>query len=211
MKFKVKLELTTNLLGTVTKNQEVYDTYIKTRAKGKETRDEFCSPLADDEMKEKEAKGWTGFMMEEGKPFVMDYYIRGFLKNAGNVIKKDLDLKNLKSKIDNFVFVFPRKIFLDKNIMDQPYERPLRAMTMQGPRVTLAKSDQIEAGAKLEFILDIPYECEIKEKHLRAMLDYGQYQGLGQFRNGGFGRFKYTLESMDKKKKKVSEKLSEEE
>lgn len=196
MKFKVKITTTTDLLGTVPKTQEIYDNYIKTRAKGKETRDEFCSPLDDNEVKEKDAKGWTGFMEDDGKPFVMDYFIRGFLKNAGNVIKKDLGLKNLKSKIDNFVFIFPRKIFINGVKKDKPLERPLRAMTAQGPRVSLAKSDVIEAGATLDFTIDIPYTCEIKEKHIKAMLDYGQYQGLGQFRNGGYGRFSYDIEEI---------------
>lgn len=196
MKFKVKITTDTDLLGTLPKTQEIYDDYIKIRAKGKETRDEFCSPLEDEEVDKREAKGWTGFMQQDGKPIVMDYYIRGFLKNAGNVIKNDIGVKNLKSKIDNHVFIFPRKIEIQGEYAAAPLERPLRAMTAQGPRVSLAKSDVINAGAVLEFEIHIPYTCEIGEKHLRAMLDYGQYCGLGQFRNGGYGRFSYSLEKI---------------
>jgi hypothetical protein len=201
MKYKVTLTTITDMLGTVTKDPAVYDTYIRTRAEGKETRDEFCSPLSEEETEQREIKGWTGFMEEEGKPFVLDYMIRGFLKNAANIIKNDINLKNPKNKISNYVFVFPRKIFIDGEkggefCHEHVLERPLRAETMQGPRVTLARSDSIKAGAKLTFEIHIPYKCEITEKKLREILDYGQYQGLGQWRNASHGRFTYELEEI---------------
>ena len=200
MIFNVKLTLTTDQLGTVPKTQEIYDSYIKTRAKGKETKDEFASPLQESEVSAREAKGWTGFMMENGKPFVMDYFIRGFMKNAGNVLKAELGIKNLRSKIDNYLFIFPRKIFFKGTMGDSPLERPLRAQTAQGPRVSLVRSDVIQEGATLEFEIHVPYPCEIKEKHVKGMLDYGKYQGLGQFRNGGYGRFEYKLTESNKSK-----------
>lgn len=66
-------------------------------------------------------------------------------------------------------------------------QRPLRAQTMQGERVTLANSETIPAGSTLEFTVvcfddkDMKLVCE--------WLDYGVWRGLGQWRNSGKGKF----------------------
>ena len=190
---KVELTFTTNILGSQPKNQDVVDSYIKTRAKGKETADEFASPLSDDLINEKESKAWTGFQEENGFPFIMDYAVKGFLKHSGNVQKEHLSIKALRSKIDDLVFVTPRKIFFDKPILKEPFQRPLRAMTMQGPRVTLVKSDIVEEGAKITFWINVPIPCEITKDKMLKILSFGEYTGIGQFRNGGFGKFTYKI------------------
>jgi hypothetical protein len=77
-------------------------------------------------------------------------------------------------------------------------ERSLRAETMQGDRTALAKSEAVEAGCTMP-VLD-PAEkgngIGSKAKPVRVNLDvirqwfnYGQLSGLGQWRNGSFGRF----------------------
>ena len=198
-KLDVELTLITEQLGTVPKQEEIFTTYIRDRAKGKETKDEFKSPLHDYEANERELRGWTGFMEDQNGPFIMDYMVKGFIKNAGNIMKdKVIPVKNLRSKIDDFIFVTPRKIYFDGEKGPEPLERSLRVMTMQGPRVSLAKSDYIEAGAKLKFSIECPFPSEIDEKHVLQMLDYGKFMGLGQFRNGGYGRFSYKITSRSK-------------
>lgn len=191
-KVKVKIKFTEDVLGTVPKSQKVYDEYIKTRAKGKETADEFASPLDKEQEELKAAKGWTGFHEEKGKPFLFDYQVKGFLKEAANTLKNQLGTKNLKSKIESYVFVKPRKIFFDGKRRKDPIERPLRAMTAQGPRVTLAKSDAMLAGSKIEFELNV-LDGPVSRNALNEILDYGQFKGLCQARGMGFGRFTYKI------------------
>ena len=198
-KLDIELTLVEDMLGTIPKEEKVFKAYLKHRAGGKEQKDEFKSPLNDAEVSEREAKGWTGFMEEDNKPFIMNYMIKGFLKNSGNIQKdKSIAIKNLKSKVNDFVYIYPRRIFFDGNKKEHPLERPLRAMTMQGPRVSLVRSDVMEAGAKLSFEIHVPYACEIKQEHIEKMLDHGQYMGLGQFRNGAYGSFTYKVVSSDK-------------
>ena len=72
-------------------------------------------------------------------------------------------------------------------------ERPLRAETAQGPRVALARSEMLPSGTKISCGITVLGEV-ISEKALREILDYGYWQGLGQWRNGGWGRFRYVLE-----------------
>lgn len=73
-------------------------------------------------------------------------------------------------------------------------ERPLRAMTALGPRVTVARSEQLPAGVTFRCGLTV-FPGEITEEALRELLDYGFYCGLLQWRNGGFGSFRYELEA----------------
>ena len=74
----------------------------------------------------------------------------GFLKESGNTLKDQLGIRNLRSKIDQYIYILPRRIHFAKK-PDGVLERPLRAMTMQGPRVALTRSDMVKAGTRLEF------------------------------------------------------------
>jgi len=178
----VTIRLETEMLGTVPKNKEIYATYIESKAPD--------SPNGEAEtVEEIEEKGWTGFHRDEEGLFVYDYFIKGFFKNAGNVLKDSLKVKNLRSKLSDNFFVFPRKIRIGKDSPDGVIERPLRAQTMQGPRVTLARSDYIAIGTEITFQIGWIGHKEISEKLLMELLSYGELQGLGQFRNGGYGRF----------------------
>lgn len=183
---KYKITLTEPMLGTIPKNKEVFSTYIATKVADKEGIDYASEVETVEDLKE---KGYTGFHSDEQGIFIFDYMIKGFLKNAGNTLKDIQKVKALSSKIDNFVFIFPRKIHVGKTQPDGILERPLRAMTMQGPRVTLAKSDYIDAGVSFDIELKLLSHKEVSEKIIDELFEYGQLKGLGQFRNGSYGRF----------------------
>lgn len=73
-------------------------------------------------------------------------------------------------------------------------ERPLRADTQKGPRVTLVRSDVLEAGTRLEFNLRTLWPEALGEEFLRSCFDRGIYAGFGQWRTAGWGRFEYEIE-----------------
>ncbi len=178
-----KIQLIEDMLGTVPKDPKVYATFIESKKPNDIQEDEFTS------VEKAEEKGWTGFHKDENGIFIYDYMIKGFLKNAGNVLKEAAKIKALRSKLDNYLFVFPRKIYLGQHEPDGYIERPLRAMTQKGPRVTLARSDKIKAGKIIEFEIGILDHTEIKWKLVDTLFEYGALAGLGQFRNGSYGRF----------------------
>ena len=66
-------------------------------------------------------------------------------------------------------------------------QRPLRAQTPQGERVSLAMSEQAPAGAVCEF--KVVCLSNAHEAAVREWLDYGKWSGIGQWRNSGKGRF----------------------
>ena len=128
---------------------------------------------------------------------MFDYSVKGFFKDACAATNRfDKDLRNgleklsaYKTKIDGCIFVFPRFI----PIQLAPYtqigvcERPLRAETAQGPRVSVCRSETVPAGSSITCEIDIM--SKDLEPYVRLWLDYGKLRGLGQWRNSGKGRF----------------------
>jgi hypothetical protein len=195
-KYELVFELTEPMLGTIPKDQKVFENFVMDQAKTDVEKQKAEGDLAR-VPEEVESRGWTGFYENEaGQPIMMDYQFKGFLKNAGNVLKGALKIPNLRQHVSDTVFVNPRSIVLaDKP--DGVLERPLRAMTMQGPRVTLVRSDVINPGHK--YVLEIQKldGSKVTDKALESILSYGEQVGLLQWRNGGYGRFKVI--SFDKK------------
>ena len=199
-KIKVKVTTTEGMLGTSPFNEEIYRDFIGSKSPDAATVEEEVAALGADAVTE---KGMTGFPRDEdGKPFVYDYQIKGFFKDACSMLnrvggkdengkKKKLNesskLTAFKKIIDGMIFVSPRQIPIDFTGEVQLCQRPLRAQTMQGERVALAISEEVPAGASLTF-----YIIVLDESHLPAIrewLDYGALRGLGQWRNSGKGRF----------------------
>lgn len=193
-KYHVRLTLEEDILGTVPKDKDVYAAYIATRAALDD--ETLAEELASVETIEE--KGWTGFHTEDGKPFLYDYVIKGFCKDACGMLRrvKGTESKKLtayRKVIDGLVFPTPRKIrlVLPEGTKLGICERPLRAQTAQGERVALARSDTCPPGTVIEF--DLVILGGVSEALLREWLDYGALRGLGQWRNSGKGRFGYEL------------------
>ena len=192
---KIKFTLLTSMLGTLPSDQEVFKTYVASKAPEESGEESLATP------EEVEKKGTTIFHRnDQGELILRDYLIKGALKARADAIRarkgKGKDEKgnwgSIRGKIDEDVHVYPEMISLGITEPDGMYERPLRAMTAQGPRVSLANSETVNAGRS--------WECEIllrpgriTEKMLIEILDELQYVGFGQWRNAGHGRTSYTI------------------
>lgn len=191
-KINVIIRLTSPLLGTVPYNKDLYTDFIE-KNKPQEIGEDEAENINisdDEEIRKIMEKGWTGFMKDKKSGlFIYNYMVKGFLKAAGNNLKEQVSIKNLRSKLDEFMFVHPRRIFFGKDAPDGVFERPIRVQTMKGPRVALIKSDKIEEGLELAFDIEYLKYSEMSTELMYVLLDYGHLKGLGQFRNGGFGSF----------------------
>ena len=129
-----------------------------------------------------------------------EHMILGFFKSAAGALKAQVGLVQHKSKIDQYLFCRPTNLLLTRDGVpiieeDSVLERPLRAQTMQGPRVALASSEQVDDPWEITMELTlVPNEGSAKSRALswetiETCLDYGALNGLGQWRNGGYGRF----------------------
>ena len=187
---KVRLTLIEPILGTWPANKEIAAEFISSKAPDASTIEDEISALGVDAVVE---KGKTIFpKLDDGTPLLYDYQIKGFFKDACGMLSRvktteSSKLKAYKKIIDGLIFVEPRTIpFLNYGEVHD-CQRPLRAQTAQGERVSLANSEEIDAGATLEF--EIICLDESHEKAVREWLNYGQRRGLGQWRNSGKGRF----------------------
>lgn len=192
-KYKLKVTFLEDVLGSTPLNEEVFSDYIASKHPNGNGAEELAT-LETDTM-----RGKTGFHRNEnGTPVLYNYVVKGFLKDSWTKCREHKnsrakELKAGKNKLTGHVFISERIIPI-LGVRD-PYvlERPLRAETMQGPRVALAASEAIPAGAHFACTLEVLAPHIITEDLLRELLDYGKYSGFGQWRSGGFGRFEYTL------------------
>ncbi len=198
---RIKVTFIEELLGTLPNTEEVYREFIGAKAPDAASIEEEVAALGADEVA---IKGTTVFpRAPDGTPFLYDYQIKGFFKDAcsmlarltgkdehgkkAKAVNESGKLTAYKKVIDGLIFVKPREILLHANMETGKCERPLRAQTAQGERIALASSESLPAGTW--------FECEIiclnpaHENAVREWLDYGEYRGVGQWRNSGKGRF----------------------
>ena len=187
---KVKLTFTEEVLGTAPNNKELHDDYIASKAPDAMSREEEIAAIGVGDMVE---KGMTVFpRTEDGTPFIWDYQIKGFFKDACGMLRKatgskSAKLKAYKKEIDGLVFIRERRIpFRNKGQIGE-CQRPLRAATPQGDRVALAHSETVQADSCIEFTV-VCLKDDLMEL-VREWLDYGTLRGIGQWRNSGKGRF----------------------
>ena len=188
----VRLTLIEEMLGTKAANPDVFSDFIASKAPdGDKRREEL------DTAENREEAGTTVFSRDDnGKPMLWDYQIKGFFKDACGALRRadgtaSKELKAYKTTIDGVIFVNPRKIALQlpTGATVGVCERPLRADTAQGPRVSVCRSETVPAGTIIE--CEIVIMAATLKKLVTEWLDYGKLRGLGQWRNSGKGRIKW--------------------
>lgn len=203
-KIKVKLTFKEPILGTWPANPNVAREFIASKAPDAATVEDEVAALGADAVAD---KGMTVFPRDpDGRPIFYDYQIKGFFKDSCGMLsriggktetgkKKAVNesgrITAYKKTIDGLIFVEPRMIpiVFDGEIGD--CQRPLRAQTAQGERVSLTNSEEIPAGATCEFTIVLLDESH--EKAVLEWMDYGSLRGIGQWRNSGKGRFLYEI------------------
>ena len=209
-KIIVKVKFIEGILGTASNDKEIYSKFIASKSPDAATIEDEVAAVGVDEFVE---KGTTVFpKLEDGTPYLYDYQIKGFFKDTckmlskltkkdpetgkkGKAVNESSKITAYKSVIDGLIFVAPRKIPFKFDGDISICQRPLRASTAQGERIALASSEEIPAGAEIEFQV----LC-MSDDHLKAViewLDYGYFRGIGQWRNSSKGRFCY--EAYDEK------------
>lgn len=205
LKLDVRLTLTEEALGTSSSSKELHKEYIASKAPDAKSTEEEVAALGVDAVDE---KGRTVFPRmtvgdDEDVPFVYDYQLKGFFKDAAKMLKKVSGsecskVRAYKQAIDGLIFIDQRKIpWMAEDgtpaHVGPTCERPLRASTPMGERIAISSSETVPAGSHLDFgiiLLDKTLLPMVKE-----CLTYGRLRGLCQWRNRGKGTF--TWEATD--------------
>jgi hypothetical protein len=163
-----------------------------------------------DVAEEKEARSWVGFKRnEEGHLYIDGRCVKAMLKEAANIIKdiapnggkqkgknagKSKGVTAFKSKVADRVFVVDERVYFTREgnkiqAPDELEERPVHAMTPQGPRSSLKRTD-ILRDVEVEFTVRRLATNDVPEEALWAALVYAQSIGLGADRSQNRGTMK---------------------
>lgn len=187
-----RLTFLESILGTASGDPCIHEEFIASKAPDAPSREEEVEAIGVDGVVEKSKTFFS--RNEDGEPIMWDYQVRGFFKAACGALRqvkgtKSEKIKAYKKKVDQLVFVNPRKIKVNFDGEIGSCQRPLRGQTAQGEKIALANSEEIPAGA----YIDIEVEC-LNESDLATVeewLEYGRFNGLGQWRNSGHGKFSW--------------------
>lgn len=217
---RYRLTGTSAIMGSNPANPDIHSQYVAAKAKelakaglisdeqarAKAEEETSMLPSAEElaeQQRDIKERGLTVFLRNgRGELCLSAHVIKGYFKSAFTVLKDQLKISAVKGKVDNLIFVSPAyiPILMDGRPVHTPdgyCERPLRAETMQGPRISLASSELLDAPWELEFELTLignsatKRSVEISWAEIECALSYGEFKGLGQWRNGGYGSFRF--------------------
>lgn len=208
---RVKLTFIDSILGGEPGSKELHADYIQSKippdvyspAELKKIQQEELDALM-----EGDEKGKTIFYKDpDGNPCLKNNHIKGFFKSACKALRDDKS--NLSSKITAYKSEIDHKVFIYADKADKSNrfiriqncgevgscQRPLRAQTAQGERVAIADSEEVEAGAFIEFdVVTLQNDKKpLGNKLVKEWLEYGEFSGLGQWRNSGHGAFVFEV------------------
>ena len=193
---KVKATFIDEVLGTVPGDRDIYENHV-----APDYPDDAEKLPKPENLTEAVDKGTTFFYQDaDGNPIMRAYQVKGFFKDSASALSRvkktakqpgsvSSGVKAYKKIIDGLIFITEDDIPLQlQDGAELGYcERPLRAQTAQGERVSLARSQSAPAGTVIEFTIQM-FDAGL-EKWVRELLDYGRFRGFLQWRNSGKGRF----------------------
>lgn len=186
----------TPILGVTPTTETLLTEYVMSKAKLTEEQQEAELEA----MPESDIPGLTGFSRNKKDELCLSHHhIKGFFKEALKALRATDKVTAYKTKVDLLIFAEPTLIPFKRDgkpIMeeDRIFERPIRIEGMTGTRTALCASETIDDPWSVDVEITLfpddgktPLTWNIVEEALA----YGAYHGLGQWRNGGYGRFTF--------------------
>lgn len=203
---KIRITLEEEMLGMCPSIKDIHEKFIASKGPNAQTIEEEIEAHGEEEVVE---SSMTVFPRDElGRPIMWDYQMKGMFKDSAGMLSrakgtKSSALKAYKKIIDGLVFVNPRKIpcVLPNEGEIGSCQRPLRAQTAKGERVSLAHSETVPAGTVIEFEVSFYDIKSVEDQKSKAnlhdclieWLEYGAMRGMGQWRNSGKGRYHFEI------------------
>lgn len=207
-KYEIKAVFITEVLGTTPTSKTVYSDYIASELHEEDAETEL------ETVEDTGEKGHTTFrVLDDGTPVLASYVVLGAMKSAIYAlrkVKKADGKKTACAKLTAYKPLVAQNVFVyrpgpDKDVLlagedgqllrlevpeGQEWgvnQRPLRAVTAQGPRVALASSDTLPPGTSFTFQLWVMSD-KISQEVLEEIVAYWSLHGFGAWRNAGYGR-----------------------
>lgn len=196
----------TEYLGSLPGSKQIYTDYIASKAPDAMTMAQEIELYGQEDVENNKR---TKIPRDaDGDLCILDYQVRGFLKNAAEALKRAgiLNVTAYVKNLSQLVFISgseeftpalktiklikPEKAAISLN------ERPLMANTPKGQRVGIASSESLPPGTTFEFYLSLLNKKF--EPAVLSWLEYSWFSGLGQWRTAGHGRFRVDIERKGK-------------
>ncbi len=193
-KYEVELKFTTPSASSTPKNPKDTVAMLEARMPAKPPEDALPLPeLAEQVAIEVGAtveveRGYATFKRDDNGLYYEARCVRAHIKDCANQLQGLLNIKALKAKVANRVYVEPARIYLEKAEPDGNETRIIHAMTMKGPRSSLKTIDYVDKPT-LKFRLKVLDDGVIDEEILKAIFEYGSEHGMGQERSQDWGKY----------------------
>lgn len=197
---KVRLNFLEEILGS-SPNKEIMAEHLQGKCPTQANAEQELASLP-----EELERQTTVFPKDENGLFIWDYQVRGMFKELLKILCELGDITTITKfgasrVVDNQIFIRERKIYFKRNgeyvkKADGVCERSLRAVTMQGERISIARSESLNTDVKVEFTIELLKSSNPKAKtvsigDIEECLNYGLRKGFSQWRNSGKGRFEW--------------------
>lgn len=133
--------------------------------------------------------GYATFKRDEGGLYYEARCVKSHMEDSAEQIRSLLDIRALRPKVKNRVYVKPQRIYLDKENPDGYEVKPVQAMTRRGPISTLKCIDYLLMPL-MKFRLKVLDDDVITKSILDAIFEYGGEHGMGQERGEDWGKYK---------------------
>lgn len=196
--YRVKLAIRDRLCGGVPKNKDLIKNWVaattgfndaQTEVQTQEHLDAMTADVAE--------KSWNGFPSDERGLYLYARQVKALFKECATMLRLTTDRRGSKQILQHGFEVKSLdgrdRVHLGREKPDGDTEQPIHVQTPQGPRTALKRVDYVE-GASVEFevwVLATEHgeTRHVGEDEIRAMLTFGQENGLGADRSQGSGKF----------------------
>lgn len=159
--------------------------------------DELTEQVAEEVGAVEEAeRGWATFKRDEEGIYYEARCVRAHLKDCAQQLAGILNIRGLKAKVANRVYVEPERLRLTKSDgspvkeIDGTETRMIHVITRRGPRNDVKQVDYISPPCRLTFSLKVLDDGLVDRDILEAIFEYGGTHGMGQERSQQWGQYR---------------------
>jgi len=182
----VVLQVQNELMGGTPKNPELIRDWLEAK---KAPEPEKNAAEIEAGIDATEERSWCGFQSKDGLGLCLrGYHVKAHLKDCANVLKDIVDVKALRSKVADRIYVVEDYIPLGVSEPTAFFEHPVHVMTRQGPRSALKRSDYV-MRPRIVFTTRVLVDKVVTQEMLDQFFEYGGTHGIGSDRGMGFGRY----------------------
>ncbi len=172
------------LTGGIPANPKLLDAWLAANDAPAEARAEQARTQA--QLQDQEVEEHTSAFArdEQGHPCYESRCFKAALKEAANILKEQIGVRNARSKLAEQVFVSPKLVPVGVPVRVD--ERVIHVMTRMGPRDSLKRFEYAE-GVHLHFEVKTLIGGTFGQEELSTLIEYLKDGGIGADRSQGSG------------------------